>query len=388
MKFKSTRLAAPVCLALFAATAASHATDDPQSRIEHVVDTAIQPAMAKYRIPGIAVGIVAGGRSYVFNYGVASTETSQPVTDTTLFEIGSISKTFTATLASWAQVNGELSLSDTTDKYLPALRNSHFGGVSLLNLGTHTPGGFPLQVPEQIRNDDQLMAYLKTWEPTCAPGSCRTYANPSIGMLGQITAKRMGQDFATLIEQRLFPALGMKHSYIAVPATSMADYAQGYTKDDVPARLTGGMLSAEAYGIKATAADITRFMEANMGVVKLDEKLQRAITDTHTAYFKAGVITQDLIWEQYPYPAALQTLLEGNSPAMLNATPVTAIQPPQAPREDVWINKTGATNGFGAYVAFIPAQRLGIVILANKNYPNEARVAIAHQILTALGGGE
>jgi len=96
-------------------------------------------------------------------------------------------------------------------------------------------------------------------------------------------------------------------------------------------------------------------------------------------------MTQDLIWEQYPYPVALEKLLEGNAPAMiLNATPVTELKPPQPPRGDAWINKTGSTNGFGAYVAFIPQKRMGIVMLANKNIPNDARVTAAYQILESL----
>ncbi|MGC1467467.1 MAG: serine hydrolase, partial [Pseudolabrys sp.] len=145
-------------------------------------------------------------------------------------------------------------------------------------------------------------------------------------------------------------------------------------------------LSAEAYGVKTTAADMIRFVEANMNLIKLDEKLQRAITDTHTGYFKAGVMTQDLIWEQYPYPVDLKTLLEGNSDEMiLRPTPVTQLTPPLEPRDDVLLDKTGSTNGFGGYVAFVPEKQLGIVILANKNYPNDDRIRIAHQVLTKLG---
>jgi beta-lactamase class C len=365
------------------------AADDAPGRIERAVIAAIPPVMTKYRIPGMAVAITIAGKSSVYNYGVASTETRQPVTRDTLFEIGSITKTFTATLASYAQVCGYLSLSDKTSKYLPSLRDSRFGEISLLNLGTHTLGGLPLQVPDKIENNDQLLQYFKEWQPTYEPGIYRTYGNPGIGTLGLITAKSMGQDFVGLMEQRLFPALGMKSSYINVPEAKMADYAQGYTKEDAPIRMAKGVLWSETYGIRVTAADLIRFVEANINPIGLDEKLQRAITATHTGYFKAGPMTQDLIWEQYPYPVALKTLLEGNSQEIIfNATPVTQLNPPEQPRDDVWINKTGSTNGFGAYVAFVPNKRLGIVILANKSYPIADRVTAAYQILMSLVDGK
>jgi len=385
MKCKTTLIGAAICLVICVPLAASHAAGQ-EAKGKSIADAAIQPIMEKYNIPGMAVGIIVGGKPYVFDYGLASRETRKPVTRSTLFEIGSISKTFTATLASYAQVNGQLSLSEKTSRYLPSLRGSKFGDVSLMSLGTHTPGGFPLQVPDNIKTIADLMRYLKEWQPAYAPGTYRTYANPSIGMLGLITAKSMNGDFATLMERRLFPALGIASTYINVPTARMADYAQGYTKKDKPIRMAAAVLSAEAYGVKTTAADMIRFVEANMNLIKLDEKLQRAITDTHTGYFKAGVMTQDLIWEQYPYPVDLKTLLEGNSREMiLRPTPVTQLTPPLEPRDDVLLDKTGSTNGFGGYVAFVPEKQLGIVILANKNYPNDDRIRIAHQILTQLG---
>jgi beta-lactamase class C len=385
-----TRTARAIALfcALCAAAGASQAQSSQQARVRDAVNAAIRPMMEKDKIPGAAVGVIIDGRPAVFNFGVVSTATQRPVTDSTLFELGSVSKTFTATLAAWAQESGRLSLSDSVGKYVPSLRGSPFGSVSLLNLGTHTPGGLPVQVPDGIDNREQLIAYFKAWRPTYAPGTYRTYANPGVGMLGVAAAKSLDEDFDALLEQRLFPALDLKNSFIDVPRERANDYAQGYTKDGKPIRMAGGMLSSEAYGVKSTAADMLRFVQANMKLIPLDARWQRAITGTHTGYFKAGPMTQDLIWEQYPYPVAQKALLQGNAPEMvLHATPVTAIEPPLPPMDQVWINKTGSTNGFGSYVAFVPAKRMGIVILANRNFPIEDRVAAAYRILTALDNG-
>jgi beta-lactamase class C len=387
---RSSFLVAVALLPLCASVASAHTPDNhplgTDRGLAGVVDEAVRPVLGQYHIPGMAVGIARDKRSYVFNYGVAVVTSGKPVTNDTLFELGSISKTFTATLAAYAEVKGYLALSDTAGRHLRALRGSRFGDTTLLELGTHTPGGLPLQVPDDVHSIDELMRYFRRWRPSCTPGACRTYANPGIGTLGLITATSMDASFDTLVKQRLLPALGMRNTYIHVPLARMADYAEGYVRDASPVRMTPGVLDSETYGIKSTAADMVRYLQANMGLVALDRDLERAITATHTGYFQAGVMTQDLIWEEYPYPVTLQDLLAGNSYAMIfRATPVTRIWPPERPRQDVWINKTGSTNGFGAYVAFIPAQRLGIVILANRNYPIGARVTAAYRILTGLG---
>jgi beta-lactamase class C len=360
----------------------------PQDVLKRAVDEAVVPVMKKDKIPGFAVGITTDGRHAVFNYGLAALDTRKPITDSTLFEIGSLSKTFTATLASWAEVGGQLSLSDETAKSLPSLQGTSLGRVTLLDLGTHTPGGLPLQVPDSIANNDQLMTYLREWQPTYPQGAYRTYANPSIGLLGLITAQSMHENFTSLEQGRLFPALGLSSTYLDVPASKLADYAQGYNKKGEPIRMKPGVLSAEAYGIKTTVTDLLRFLDANMGRVRLSQDLQRAIVATQTGYFKAGVLTQDLIWEQYAYPVALATLLEGNSVRMLNPTPATAITPPLPPQASVVIKQDGLENGFGAYAMSVPAWRTGVVILANKNYPIRDRVTLAFNILAALEAGE
>ena len=265
------------------------------------------------------------------------------------------------------------------------MRGSRFDQVSLLNLGTHTPGGLPLQVPEEIKTDDQLMQYFQNWKPTYPPGTYRTYANPSIGLLGRATAKSLNEEFGALMEGKLYPALGLKNTYLNVPTSRLDDYAQGYTTKDAPIQMTPGVLAAETYGVRTTAGDLLRFVEANIGMLALDEKWQRAITNTHTGYYQVGGMTQDLVWEQYPYPVELKTLLAGNSDnVILKPTPTVKIDPPSPPQLAVLINKTGSTNGFSTYVAFVPARKLGVVLLANKRFPIDARVKTAYQILTHL----
>lgn len=382
------RTAAVIQMALCLAAGvmpANAAASPPPSSLRSEVDAVIRPLMERDGIPGMAVAITVAGKAYVFDYGVASERPRIPVDDDTLFELGSVTKTFTATLASLARVRRDLSLDDTVARYLPALRGSAFGDVTLLSLGTHTPGGLDLQFPDDLTNDAALIRYFKAWRPRYAMGTYRTYSNQGIGTLGLIAAKSMHADFLALMQQQLFPALGLHHTFIVIPASERASYAWGYTDENTPIRMKPGMLWEETYGVRTTAADMLRFLQENIDPSGLPIELRRAVVATHTGYFHDGPMTQDLIWEQYAYPVALPALLDGNSSRMLfDPTPVRAIVPPQAPTPNAWLNKTGSTNGFAAYVAFVPSKRVGIVLLANKDYPIPDRVTAAYRILTTL----
>ena len=197
-------------------------------------------------------------------------------------------------------------------------------------------------------------------------------------MLGVIAAKSMKQTFSYALQKTLFPALGLDNSYLHVPENKLALYAQGYNKQDVAVRLNPGVLADEAYGVKTSARDLIDFAQLNMGLGKVTVELQRAITNTHTGYFQIGPMT-------HPYPATLEHLLEGNADKMAyESNKAVALNPALPPQQAVWLNKTGSTSGFGSYIALVPAKKQAVVILANKNYPNSARIELAYTVFKTL----
>lgn len=377
----------PLALALICLGVAPTAlrAADGSDRIAAAVDRAVRPLLTHYDVPGMAVAVTANGHQRFFTFGVASKEAHRPVTRDTLFEIGSVSKTFTATLVCYAQALGKLSLDDHPSKYMPSLRHSDVDAATLGELGTFTAGGLPLQFPDDVATSAAMETYFRQWRATAAPGTQRQYSNPSIGLFGHLAGLAMQRDVAGLMETEIFPKLGLRHSYIRVPAAAMDRYAWGYDKAGKPIRVHPGMFDAEAYGVKSSAADMIRFVEANMQPEALDPALRRAVEGTHIGYFKSGELAQGLGWEQYAYPVTLERLLAGNADSMaLQAHAATRLATSSIAPASTLFNKTGSTNGFGAYVAFVPAKKIGIVMLANKNFPISARVTAAYAVLAAL----
>ena len=373
---------------VFAAAAsllsASASAADDSATIRSMVDGVIGPLMAEQDIPGVAVGVAFKGKSYVVNYGVASRQPSIPVSDSTMFELGSISKPMAATLGSYAQATGKLSLQDHPSKYLVSLKGSPIDKASVLNLATYTAGGLPQQFPDEVVEAD-MVNYFAQWKPDAAPGVQRRYSNPSLGLFGHLVALSMQGDYADLLSRHVFAPLGFTGSYVEVPASAMGNYAWGHDHNNKPRRMTRDVLSGPTGGVVATATDVLRLVQANIDPRALPEPTRRAIEGTHVGYFKVGPMVQGLGWEQYPYPLPLATLVAANSPAMnWEPNPASAIASPGVSRETVLFSKTGGTGGFNSYVAFVPKRRIGVVILTNKSFEMKARITAGHAILEKL----
>ncbi len=354
------------------------------SQLKSVVDECAKGLMNEYDIPGLAVAVTIDGKRYFYNYGFADESQGSLVTNDTIFELGSISKTFAATLTGYAQEKGKLNMDDKVKDYIPELENSVLGNTKLVHVATYTAGGLPLQFPSEVTNDAEMMQYYKTWKPEYEAGTKRKYSNPSIGLFGYIGALSMKSDYTEMMETLILPELGMTNTFVDVPKDKLNNYAFGYSSEGKPVRVNPGILDAQAYGIKSTSLDMLQYIEANMGQAQLNTDIENALERTHTKYFDTDTFTQAVGWEGYDYPVSLSRLLKGNSSdVILNAKPVQASVSGTLGR-DVWYNKTGSTGGFGAYVAYVPSEKIGIVILANKNYPNAERVEAAYNIISSV----
>ncbi|WP_061933421.1 class C beta-lactamase [Aureimonas sp. AU22] len=371
-------------LGLCAASAGAASAAD-EAAVRGVVEAAIAPVMKAQGIPGLAVVVLEGGRRHHFNFGMDAPRDGKPVSEDTLFELGSVSKTFAATLGAYAQARGQLSLADPAERHWPALAGHPLGGATLLDLATYTAGGLPLQFPDDVSGEAGTLRYFQDFRPDGEFGNLRLYSNPSIGLFGHLAGRAMGQGFEAAMTHDILPGFGLSSTFIRVPETAMARYAFGTSRSGEAVRVNPGPLDAEAYGLKSTAADMARFVEAQIDPSALGPDLRAAVEATHLGHIRVGPMVQGLGWEQYPYPVALDTLISGNSSDMaLEPQAVVRLDPRQPPEGAVLFNKTGSTGGFGAYVAFVPERRIGVVILSNRNWPNAERVRAAHAILAAI----
>ncbi|EMI8072229.1 ADC family extended-spectrum class C beta-lactamase [Acinetobacter baumannii] len=381
MRFK--KISCLLLSPLFIFSTSIYAGNTPKDQeIKKLVDQNFKPLLEKYDVPGMAVGVIQNNKKYEMYYGLQSVQDKKAVNSSTIFELGSVSKLFTATAGGYAKNKGKISFDDTPGKYWKELKNTPIDQVNLLQLATYTSGNLALQFPDEVKTDQQVLTFFKDWKPKNSIGEYRQYSNPSIGLFGKVVALSMNKPFDQVLEKTIFPALGLKHSYVNVPKTQMQNYAFGYNQENQPIRVNPGPLDAPAYSVKSTLPDMLSFIHANLNPQKYPADIQRAINETHQGRYQVNTMYQALGWEEFSYPATLQTLLDSNSEQIvMKPKKVTAIS--KEPSVKMY-HKTGSTTGFGTYVVFIPKENIGLVMLTNKRIPNEERIKAAYAVLNAI----
>jgi len=186
-----------------------------------------------------------------------------------LFEIGSITKVFTALLLADMAAKGEVHLDDPVAKYLPAGALAAHGHrpITLRDLASHY-SGLP-RLPDNLNVGDMtdpystygetdLLAFLKGWTPTRAPGAMFEYSNFGAGLLGYALGRAGGKPYETLVEERILRPLAMKSTRFAIgPGEAVPHGPDG--KAVKPWRLS---IHVAAGGLRSTAGDMARFVQA------------------------------------------------------------------------------------------------------------------------------
>lgn len=173
----------------------------------------------------MAVAVIYQGKPHYYTFGKADIAANKPVTPQTLFELGSISKTFTGVLGGDAIARGEISLDDPVTRYWPQLTGKQWQGIRMLDLATYTAGGLPLQVPDEVTDNASLLRFYQNWQPQWKRhnASLRQRQHRSFGALA---VKPSGMPYEQAMTTRVLKPLKLDHTRINVPKAEEAHYAR------------------------------------------------------------------------------------------------------------------------------------------------------------------
>ncbi len=351
---------------LFTATTASAQLVQPSADALAELDRRIEVYLDENNIPGGLVAVASRGRIvHLRPYGMANVELSVPVTDSTVFEIGSISKQFVSAAVMLLVQEDRLELDDPIHQYLPNLP-SEWLGVTVRHLLTHTSG-----IPdyEEIRTYDvygfrltpeEVIQIAHSRPVDFAPGAGWYYSNTGYFLLSMIVERIEGRPLGQVLQSRIFVPLAMTQTRMADPEAIIPHRASGYWVNKagelINRRPTETSSTLGAGGILSSAHDLVKWDEALYG----DQLLS---TESKTAMWTAVILPNGentgyaFGWSVRPY-RGLTSQSHG-----------------------------GQVAGFVANFSRFPEQEAAIVVFLNRYRVGSGRlrVAVLHTFMPSLG---
>lgn len=296
---------------------------------------------------GIVVGLIDKNGSRVVGYGKLSQEKNQEPDGNTVYEIGSITKVFTAILLQDMVERGEVSLSDPLSKFLPkSVKAPTKDGkeITLRHLATHTsglprlPDNLGMKNPDNPYADytvEQMYDFLSRHPLTRGIGEKYEYSNYGAGLLGHLLALKAGVDYETLVTKRICAPLKMGSTAIKLSPEMQARLAPGHNEVLRPASNWDIPALAGAGALRSTANDMLLFIAANLGFTQ--SALAPAMQKTHATQGSTGAMNLEIA-------LGWHILKKDGS-------------------EIIWHN--GGTGGYRSFMGFDKSKGLGVVVLSN-----------------------
>jgi serine-type D-Ala-D-Ala carboxypeptidase/endopeptidase len=233
----------------------------------------IQPYVEAGICQGISVGLWRDGESEVLAAGMSRDDEDSVPGAGTLFEIGSVSKTFTGLLLADAVVRGKTKLETPVSQILSDMKVSHAfkDDITFLHLATHTSGlprlpsnlnpADPLD-PYADYHRDALMKCLSEETGTKEVGKQMEYSNLGLGLLGELLAIQAGTTYEILLKSRVFKPLGMADSTITLNPDEKVRLAAPHGEGGVATKNWNFVALAGAGGVRSTTADMLKYVSA------------------------------------------------------------------------------------------------------------------------------
>jgi len=318
-----------------------------QSKIPSDVKENIQKRVEYGDNVSIVVGLINGDQVNYFNYGKTALKNGTDVDENSVFEIGSISKTFTTIALADEIVKGTMKLSDPISKYLPKhvkVPTKNEKVITLKDLATHTsglprmPSNFRPSNPENPFADysvQQMYDFLNTYELTRNIGEQYEYSNYGMGLLGHILELHTGLTYDKLIKTKIANVLSMNSTGMIINGDMKNRLAKGHTGNREMPNWSFSTLGG-AGGIKSTLSDMVKYMQANM--TNNNNPIHKAMQLSHQMAYqnKAKDFEIGLGWH-YDKTANGKRI--------------------------IWHN--GQTYGYHSFAGFIEGTGQGIVVLSN-----------------------
>ena len=323
-----------------------------KNALDSQVDNIARAYINKINTVGLTIGVLTDGETHMYSYGATAKNSSDIPGPAAIFEIGSISKTFTATLLAYYVTEHKVELSDPITKYLPdsVAANKDLQQITLQMLANHTsglprlPSNLQLNAatvadPYKDYDKEKLFAYLKSCELTSAPGEKYAYSNLAAGLLGTILERVSGQTYEQMVTEVICKPLGMNNTIQHPDAKQKGLEVKVHNDKGEQVAMWNMDALAGAGALRSSVQDMLLYAQANIKGKK--GSLSKAMKLTHAITYDKEM-TIGLGWHM------------GKT------------------KDDTYIWHNGGTAGSSSYMAFSPDKNIAVVVLSNSAESTDA----------------